>query len=77
MILGLPWNNHQNNLGHGVLLAKADIKSVFQLLPVSPQDFKLLGFQFKNKYHFPFLDALGHAHCLKSLQHSWNICYGR
>ncbi|MES9905170.1 MAG: reverse transcriptase domain-containing protein, partial [Sedimenticola sp.] len=39
-------------LGPGALLAKADIKSAFRLLPVSPQDFELLGFQFDNKYYF-------------------------
>ena len=39
-------------LGPGALLAKADIKSAFRLLPVSPSDFELLGFKFEGKYYF-------------------------
>lgn len=37
-----------NKLGVGVFLAKSDIKSAFRLLPASPGDFDLLGFQFQN-----------------------------
>ena len=40
------------NLGPGARLAKADIKSAFRLLPVSPFDFELLGFKFEGKYYF-------------------------
>lgn len=38
--------------GQGAVLAKADIKSAFRLLPVHPQGFNSLGFQFLNKYYF-------------------------
>ena len=39
-------------LGKGALLEKADIKSAFRLMPVSPKDFCLLGFKFEGKYYF-------------------------
>lgn len=38
--------------GPGMMLAKCDIKSAFQLLPVSPRDFNLLRFQFEVHYYF-------------------------
>lgn len=40
------------NLGQGALLAKSDIKSAFRLLPISPQDFDLLGFKLQGYYYF-------------------------
>ncbi|KAJ1156575.1 hypothetical protein NDU88_009293 [Pleurodeles waltl] len=36
-------------LGQGSLMAKADIESAFRLLPVHPDDYHLLGFQFRGK----------------------------
>ena len=39
-------------LGPGAMLAKADIKSAFRLLPVAKEDFKLLGFKFGDHYYF-------------------------
>ena len=36
--------------GTSVWLAKADIKSAFRLLPVSPLDYELLGFSFENMF---------------------------
>jgi hypothetical protein len=38
--------------GTPVWLAKADIKSAFQLLPVSPLDYELLGFTFDGMFYF-------------------------
>ncbi|XP_077783928.1 uncharacterized protein LOC144327573 [Podarcis muralis] len=38
--------------GPAALLAKCDIESAFRLLPVHPEDFWLLGFQFEGKYYF-------------------------
>lgn len=38
--------------GQGCLMGKADIKSAFRLLPVSPADFDQLGFKFEDKYYF-------------------------
>lgn len=40
------------NLGQSCLLGKADIKSAFRLLPVSPHDFDQLGFKFQNQVYF-------------------------
>lgn len=37
--------------GLGTEMAKCDIKSVFHLLPVHPQDFQLLGFSFEGKLY--------------------------
>ena len=39
-------------IGTGGKLAKADIKSAFRLLRVSPSDFDQLGFVFNNKYYY-------------------------
>jgi hypothetical protein len=44
------------NVGQGALLAKLDISNAFTLFQVRPEDFSLLGFTLKGKYH---------AHCLK------------
>ena len=38
--------------GTPVWLAKADIKSAFRLLPVSPLDYELLGFTFDGMFYF-------------------------
>lgn len=38
--------------GKGALLAKADIKSAFRLLPKDPAGFNLLGFQSNGEYYF-------------------------
>ena len=40
------------DLGQGCLLGKSDVKSAFRLLPVAPQDFDKLGFQFENLFYF-------------------------
>ena len=40
------------DLGHGCLLGKSDIKSAFRLLRVAPLDFDQLGFCFDGKYYF-------------------------
>jgi hypothetical protein len=39
-------------IGHAGRLAKADVKSAFRLLRVSPSDFDQLGFIFNNKYYY-------------------------
>ncbi|KAJ1095702.1 hypothetical protein NDU88_000860 [Pleurodeles waltl] len=39
-------------LGPGALMAKSDIESAFRLLPVHPDDFNLLGFQFEGRFYF-------------------------
>ena len=39
-----------HQLGPGALLAKADIKSAYRLVPVHPEDWLLLGMQWKGEY---------------------------
>lgn len=39
-------------LGKGALMAKADIKSAFRLLPINPECFNSLGFFFDKKFYF-------------------------
>ena len=40
------------NLGKGCLMSKADISSAFRILPVSPASYRLLGFQWCDRYFF-------------------------
>ncbi|KAJ1178040.1 hypothetical protein NDU88_003289 [Pleurodeles waltl] len=39
-------------LGRGTLLAKTDTEAAFQLLPVHPEDYHLLGFQYNGDYFY-------------------------
>lgn len=39
-------------LGHGCFLAKTDIEAAYRIVPVHPQDYHLLGFQWKGKYYY-------------------------
>lgn len=41
-----------SRLGQGAQLGKMDIKSAFRLLPISPNDFELLGVKVDGKYYF-------------------------
>lgn len=50
-------------LGSGALIAKADIKSVFRLLPIHPDCFSSLGFLFANRFYFDKCLSMG---CLLS-----------
>ncbi len=38
-------------LGKNCLIAKADIESAFRIIPISPKDYPLLGFQWQGKYY--------------------------
>ena len=40
------------SLGKGCFLAKTDIKSAFRIIPVSPNDFPLLGMEWQGKFYF-------------------------
>lgn len=40
------------SLGKGALMAKANVKSAFRLLPINPGCFNSLGFFFKNSFYF-------------------------
>ena len=39
-------------MGSEAQIAKADLKDAFRMLPIRPQDFDLLGFQFEGEYYF-------------------------
>lgn len=52
--------------GKGALLAKADIKSAFRLLPVHPDDHHLLGFTFQGHYYYDMAMPFG---CRSSCAH--------
>ena len=38
--------------GYGCLLAKTDIKSAFRIIPIHPEDYHLLGMQWKGMYYY-------------------------
>lgn len=44
------WTTWVSFYGQGALLAKTDIESAFQLLPVHPDSFHLLGFRWQGLY---------------------------
>ena len=52
-------------LGQGCLIAKADIKNAFRILPIHPDCYKLLGFQWLDKYWFDKCMVMG---CSSSCQ---------
>jgi hypothetical protein len=39
-------------LGKGALIAKADIQDAFRILPIHPQDYRLLGFTWRDDFYF-------------------------
>ena len=41
-----------SKIGKGALIGKKDIANAFRLMPIRPEDFCLLGFQFQDKYYF-------------------------
>jgi hypothetical protein len=46
-------------VGPGALLANTDIENAYKQIPIHPDDFELLGFQFENRYYYdkPYLLA--------------------
>ena len=38
--------------GAGCFMAKTDVKSAFRIIPISPDDFALLGMKWENSYYF-------------------------
>ena len=52
-------------LGKGCLVAKADIKDAFIIIPISPLDYRLLGFKFKGQFYFDMCLPMG---CSTSFQ---------
>ena len=45
--------------GRNCYLAKTDIKSAFRIIPISPDDYKLLGFKWKGKYFYDKVLVMG------------------
>ena len=41
-----------SSLGPGALMAKVDLKSAFQMIPVCPQNWELLGMHRKGQFYF-------------------------
>ena len=39
-------------LGRGTLVAKADLQDAFRIIPIAPQDHRLLGFRFQGAYYY-------------------------
>ena len=52
-------------LGKGCFMAKSDIQSAYRLVPVSPEDYPKLGFQFRNDLYFDKCLAQGCASSCK------------
>lgn len=50
-----------NSLGRGCFMAKADIKSAYRLVPVSPSHFHLLGFRWRGQYFYDKFLPMGMA----------------
>ena len=46
-------------LGKGCLVVKADIKDAFRIIPISPLDYRLLGFKFKGQFYFDMCLPMG------------------
>ena len=46
-------------LGENCLLSKIDIESAYRCIPVRPEDWPLLGFQWKNQYYFDTVMQFG------------------
>ena len=40
------------SIGPNCLIAKADIKDAFRILPIHPEDYRLLGFTWRGKFYF-------------------------
>ena len=74
-----------NQLGHGALMAKVDLKAAFRMIPVAKQDWECLGIHWRGAFNVdkrlpfglrssPFLfnqfaDALQHNHGITHLLH--------
>ena len=52
-------------LGKGVFIAKADLQDAFRIIPVSPLDYRLLGFKFQGLKYFDICLPVG---CSNSCQ---------
>ena len=47
------------DLGSDVFLVKTDIKSAFKIIPIHPEDYKLLSFQWQGRYYYARTQPMG------------------
>ncbi|XP_062593507.1 uncharacterized protein LOC134254984 isoform X1 [Saccostrea cucullata] len=65
--------------GHGALMAKTDIQDAFRIIPIHPDDYKLLGFSWNNRFYHDKCLPMGASsscqifECLSSSLH-WVMC---
>ena len=57
--------SHILHFGRNCFLAKTDIKSAYHIVPVHPDDYKLLGFKWRGKYYFDKCLPMGCASSCK------------
>ena len=68
------------SLGKGIYIAKADLQDAFRIIPVSPLDYRLLGFKFQGQNYFDFDHACRTFELLSQAlqwicQHKFHISY--
>ena len=73
-------------LGKGAYIAKADLQDAFRIIPVSPLDYRLLGFKFQGQNYFDLCLPMGVSHACRTFellsqtlqwicQHKFHISY--
>lgn len=76
-----PWLPLYTRAGTGALLAKADIKSAYRLVPVHPDDRMLLGVEWQGSHYIdgmlPFALAALHLRCSRQLPMPWSGVFGK
>ena len=56
------------SLGKGAYIAKADLQGAFRIIPVSPLDYKLLGFKFQGQNYFDLCLPMGVSHTCRTFE---------
>ena len=54
--------------GPGCYLAKTDIKSVFRIIPIHPNDYPLLGMQWRGQYYYNHCMPMRCSSCCKTFE---------
>ena len=54
--------------GPGCFMAKTDIKNAFRIIPIYPQDYHLLGIQWRNRYYFDRCMPMGCSSSCKTFE---------
>ena len=58
--------HHIKTFGPGCFLAKTDIKNAFQIIPVRPQDYNLLGMRWRKAYFYDCYMPMGRSSSCKT-----------